>query len=148
MRDSLDKAVSVRAEKSLTAEAKIRLGIDQHTVSEAELIAIMLGRYRYKSEERKGELGIVAKKIEMYRTWSVVEYLTKHRAWLKDMINAWCEKIIRNDDEKITMRFILDGLKEDAEWAPFWSAYKMFKKIREPEDIDELEDWMLDHERE
>lgn len=46
------------------------------------------------------------------------------------------------------MRFILNGLKDDPDWEPFWSAYTMFKKVKEPANIDEMEDWMLDNERE
>lgn len=45
------------------------------------------------------------------------------------------------------MRYILNGLKEDPELAPFRSAYKIFKKVKEPEETHELEDWMLDEER-
>lgn len=36
------------------------------------------------------------------------------------------------------MLYILNGLKEDPNWAPFISAFKMFKKVKEPEGIDEL----------
>lgn len=77
----------------------------------------------------------------MYRNRSVVEYVTKRCALKNNMINAGCSDH-PHVEEKINMRFILNGLKEDPEWAPFRSAYKMFKKIKELEDIDELEDWM------
>lgn len=45
------------------------------------------------------------------------------------------------------MRFILKG-QGDPDWAPFQSAYKMLNYIKETEDTDELEDWMLEGERE
>lgn len=49
MRDSLDAAVSVIAEKLLTAEANIRLGLNQNQASVADIIAFTLGRYMEKS---------------------------------------------------------------------------------------------------
>lgn len=83
----------------------------------------------------------------MYRNSSVVEYVTKHRALRKDMRNSGCSEIIRDVNE-IILRFILNGLEDDPDWALFRSACKMFKKVKEPLDIYELEDWMLDDESE
>lgn len=52
------------------------------------------------------------------------------------MTNASYSEINWDVNEKITMRYILNGLKEDRDWAPFRSALKMFNKVKEPEDID------------
>lgn len=72
MRDALDTAVCVTVEKSLTAEAKIRLGLDQQQASVASLIALMMSRYMDNSEERQDELLRVAEKIKMYKNRAVV----------------------------------------------------------------------------
>lgn len=101
-----------------------------------------------RSEDRQDEIRRISENIKMERNRSVVEYVTKHPALRKDMINAGCSEIIRDVDEKVKMRFILNGLKDDPDCAAFCSAYKIFKKVKEPDEIDELEDWMLDDKRE
>lgn len=62
------------------------------------------------------------------------------------MINAGCSEILSDVYEKITIRYILNSLKDDPDWAPLRSAFKMLKKLKVPEDLDELEDWMLEDE--
>lgn len=57
-----------------------------------------------------------------------MKYVTKHRTLRKDMINAGWEEIVNDAKEKITMLFILNGLKGNPDWASFRSAYKMFRK--------------------
>lgn len=79
MRNSLDTAVSVTAENYLTAEAKLRLGLDQQQASVADLIALILGRYMGKSEERQDQLRRVAENIKKCHNSSAIEYATKHR---------------------------------------------------------------------
>lgn len=113
MCNRLGTAVSVNVEKSLTAEAKIMLGLDQQHASVADLIAVMLIRCMDKSEELQYELRRVAEKIKIYKKCSLVEYVTKHRALRKDIINVGCAETILDVDEKVTMLFILSGLKDD-----------------------------------
>lgn len=99
-----------------------------------------------KSEERKDELRLVAINIKVYLNHSVIEYIAEHRTLRNDMINAGCAKLIRDVDEKVIIMFMLNVLKDDPDWEPFRSEYNMFKKVKDLEDIDELEDWMLDDE--
>lgn len=80
MRDRLDTAVSATEEKSLTAEAKIRLGLESKQASVADLIGLTMSRNLDTSEERKDELRRIAEKIKMYRNRPVVDYVTKHIA--------------------------------------------------------------------
>lgn len=82
----------------------------------------------------------------MYKSRSVLECVTKHRALQKDKINAGCSEIICDYDRKITMRYIRNGLKDEPDWAPFRSAFKMSNKVKYPKYIEELEDWMVDDE--
>lgn len=74
--------------------------------------------------------------------------MTKHRTLQKEMINVGCDEIVNNLNEKVTMRFILNWLKDNLYWAPFSSTYNMFRKIKATERIDTLEDMMLEDERE
>lgn len=67
MRGQMDTAVSVAAEKSLTAEANIHLGIEQKQVFVDGLIALMIGRYMDWREERQDERRRIAEKIKMYK---------------------------------------------------------------------------------
>lgn len=64
------------------------------------------------------------------------------------MLNANCKEMILDNDKKVTMRHILNWPREDPDWAPFGSAYEMFKKVKQQESTDELEEWMLEDERE
>lgn len=148
MSESLEAAVITTAQKYLTPEARTRMGLDQTQVSVADLIFLMLGRYMDRSDERQDELRRVADKIKMRRNRSVIAYVTKHRRLRKDMMNEGCTEILNDVYEKVTMSNILNGLKNDPDWAPFRSTYKMFRKIKEQEGINALEDLMMEDERE
>lgn len=64
-----------------------------------------------KIDERQDELFRVLDKIKMRETRSVIGYVTKHRKLCKYMINARCNEIINDANEKVKMRFILNVLK-------------------------------------
>lgn len=148
MRDSLDAAVMSVAVASLTQEDSVRLAIDRDNYEVGELMEAVIAKYLDTSAERQDELRQIASKIQMRRNRSAVEYVNKHRILRQDIINAGCKEILTDADEQVTVRYIINGLRDDPDWAPFRSSYKMVRKTKEPQTIDELEEDMIEDERE
>lgn len=48
-----------------------------------------------------------------------MEYITKHRILRNESFDANCDKIIKDANEERNVKYILQGLKNVPEWAPF-----------------------------
>lgn len=147
VREILDAAMLCIINAWLTTQAKAILGIDDAHFTVVELLTRITNKYTDKSDERQDELRLVTTKIKMKSKCTVRYYVTKHHIVRRDILHAQCNEIIQDTNQKVTMQHILNGLRDDPEWYPFISAYKMFKNIKGPESIDELEEWMLEDER-
>lgn len=110
LRDMLDAAVTLVAEKTLPIDAKVRLGVHHKSYSINQLLEEFTVKLIDRSGTRQDELRTIATKIKMRRNRDIAEYITKHRILRNDMIEAGCEEIANDTNEARTVQYILQGL--------------------------------------
>lgn len=147
IRGMLDAAVTWVAEDALPIEVKVRLGVYSKQMTTAQLLEEFDKKYIDRSETRQDELRAVASKIKMRKNRTILDYVTKHRILRNDMIDAGCPEILHDTTEKMTIYYILKGLRGLPDWAPFCTAYRMFTRNDQNHSIDEIEKLLLEVEK-
>lgn len=120
---------------AISTETRARLTPTLSNMTVREILTVIEERFIDRTEERQEELRTVAKKICMKRNSNVSEYINKHRVLRKDMINAGCKEIEGNN-EKATIRHIINGLEGNEAWENFKTSWKMIPAKVRPSTID------------
>lgn len=97
--EMLDSAVTLVAEKAVTLDAKVLLGVHHKSYHIAQLLEEYTDVYMDKSATPQEELWLIATKIKMRRKRSIIDYITKHQILRNDMIDANCTEIIQDESE-------------------------------------------------